>query len=340
MDTAGRLSRAEVIVIALCVLTAAVVVNATDDLLQEYERRIACASNLKALATAQCVYANDYEDRFARQRGWQASHWTRTTPGWDDPQKVWGWQNSEVTVGASLYLLVREVDVNPALFVCPASGQRAYDGSNPNDVDMLELWDFGSIDYKGTGPKNCVSYSYQMPYSPYAADQGRPWSFAVMADRSPWYDSAIRKGTPSEGKWKEHVGYIVWDDAVRGDRDWQLEVGNSETHWRDGQNVFFADGHVEFVLRPDVGVRQDNIFTPQGGAEGGGPDFRRMGQMPHPYGIGYGQPQTEDDSFLVSDDENNPCSADQPGDLNADCSVDMGDLAALSEHWLESTRVD
>ncbi|MBE0537147.1 MAG: hypothetical protein IH624_15910 [Phycisphaerae bacterium] len=342
MSTAGRLSRADAIVIAGCVLMAAVVTLAADDLLQECERRIACASNLRALAMAQCIYANDNHDDFARQSGRQPSHWTRTTPGWDDPLKVWPWQGSELTVGASLYLLVRQADANPASFVCPASGQRAFDGANPNAADLRELWDFGSIDYKNTGPRNCVSYAYQMPYSRYAPQAGgmSSWQIAVMADRSPWYDSAIRKGAPSDAAWKDRVGYIVYDDDARGDRDWQLQVGNSKAHWRNGQNIMFADGHVSFVLRADVGKRNDNIYTPHGGAQPESPDYYRVGQMPDPYGIGYGEAVSYGDSFLVNDDENNPCAADQPGDLNADCRVDMADVAVLSRHWLESTRAD
>ena len=338
MKTSGQLSRADVIAVFVCLLVLGAVGFATDNLLQEYERRVACGANLRALATAHVVYANDYEDQYVVQ-GRGGGRWAKTTPGWANPAKDWSGE-SELTVGASLYLLVRESDVAPESFVCPGSLEKPFDGDNPDGVDILELWDFGSIDYHNTGPKNCVSYSYQQPYSPYPAHGAKPWSYVVMSDKSPWYDSTIRKGTPSDGDWKEHVGYIVWDDAVRGDRDWQLEVGNSRTHWRDGQNVMFADGHVDFVLRPDVAVRHDNMFTPAGGLDGSSPDYIRIGQMPDPYGIGYGEPMSRDDSFLVNDDENNPCYADQPGDINGDCNVDMGDFAILSEYWMESTRVE
>ena len=333
------MSRADVIAVSVCLLFLGAVGFATDNLLQEYERRVACGANLRALVAAHVIYANDYEDEFPRQGGGGNNRWTSTTPGWSNPAKDWS-GDDDVTVGASLYLLVREADVNPGIFVCPSSLEKAFDGDNPSGLDLVELWDFGSIDYLNTGPKNCVSYSYQQPYSDYPADGTKSWSYAVMSDRSPWYDSTIRKGTPSDGDWKEHVGYIVWDDAVRGDRDWQLEVGNSRTHWRDGQNVMFGDGHVDFTLRPDVAVRHDNMFTPAGGADESSPDYIRIGQMPAPYGIGYGEPMSSDDSFLVNDDENNPCYADQPGDTNADCNVDMKDLAVIVEHWLESTRVE
>ena len=48
-----------------------------------------------------------------------------------------------MSIGASLYLLVREADVSPKSFVCGAGGQSAYDGKNPSDADLVELWDFG-----------------------------------------------------------------------------------------------------------------------------------------------------------------------------------------------------
>jgi prepilin-type processing-associated H-X9-DG protein len=204
----------------------------------------------------------------------------------------------------------------------------------------VELWDFGSVDYQNTGPRNCVSYSYQYPFNRrFAADGTKSAAFAVMSDRNPWMDSKIRKGTPSDYDWKKRVGYIVWNDAVRGDRDWQLQVGNSPTHQREGQNVLFADGHSSYEVRTDVGVTHDNMFTPQGTGPSS-TDSIRIGQMPDPYGIGYGEPARSTDSFLVNDDEIYPCFGDQPGDLNGDCTVDAADLAILSRYWMESTRVE
>jgi len=41
-------------------------------------------------------------------------------------------------------------------------------------------------------------------------------------------------------------------------------IWNSANHMGDGQNVGFADGHDEFVRRPDMGQNNDNIFTVSG----------------------------------------------------------------------------
>ena len=338
MKTSGQMSRADVITVMVCLLIFAMTGYAMDHLQREYENRLICSSNLRGLGTAQMVYANDYDDAYAKAGGGGNNRWAKNTPGWYDPDKDWS-GDDDVTVGASLYLLVREADVSPRSFVCPSSSREWFDGSNPDALDYTELWDFGSEDYLNTGPKNCVSYSYHHPFGRFAADGTRSAAFAVMSDRSPWYDSKIRKGPASDGDWKKRVGYIVWNDALRGDRDWQLRVGNSPTHLREVQGVLFADGHVEFTERSDVGVRHDNMFTPQG-PWASTEDYIRIGQMPDPYGIGYGEPHGSSDSFLVNDDEINPCFADQPGDVNGDCNVDFGDLAILSRYWMESTRVE
>ncbi len=40
-----------------------------------------------------------------------------------------------------------------------------------------------------------------------------------------------------------------------------MRQANSLNHGRDGQNVLFGDGHVEFVTTPFCGVKRDNIYT-------------------------------------------------------------------------------
>ncbi|MBN1125214.1 MAG: hypothetical protein JXA82_09405 [Sedimentisphaerales bacterium] len=325
--------------ILVCVVFLCMNLFATSLFQREMENRVICGTHLKGLGNAHAIYANDWEDDFVRQGGRGNAIWSETTEDWDDPEKDWSRPGEvNVTVGASLYLLVCEVDVLPEYFVCPSSIQTPYEGQNIHGLDLYDLWDFGSLEYLGTGPRNCVSYSFHMPYGRYPADGMRSATFAVMADKNPWYDSLVRRGEPTDYDWKGRVGYIVCDDLLRGDRDWQLQVGNAVPHQRDGQNVLCADGHVAWAQRSDTGVLHDNIYTiigPEGDA-----DAIRIGRQSEPYGIGYGEPTNRDDSFLVNDDEVNPCVADQPGDVNKDCRVDVKDLAVLSEHWLESTSAD
>lgn len=337
MNRAGQLTRCDAVAILACVLLLGVVGYATNGNMSELARRVACGTNLRGLGTAHTVYANDYEGEYVVQGGAGNNRWKEKTPEWYDPGKDWS-GDDEVTVGSCLYLLVREADVSPRLFVCPASVQQAFDGANPNEVDLVELWDFGAVDYHGTGPKNCVSYSYQHPFTRFRADDTRSAAFAVMSDRNPWLDSQIYKGPASVDDWFDKVDYLgrYYAGPVEG---WQIKVANARPHLREGQNVLFGDGHSSYEQYPDVGVRHDNLFTPRG-TGGSTEDNIRIGQMPDPYGIGYGEPYGGEDSFLVNDDENNPCFADQPGDMNGDCRVDFDDLAILSRYWMESTRVE
>ncbi|MBE0537146.1 MAG: hypothetical protein IH624_15905 [Phycisphaerae bacterium] len=334
------LTRCDAVAVLVSVLTLAMAGRAVSLLATDESRRIVCGTILKGLGTAHTVYANDYEDAYAVQGGRGLNRWAANTPGWDNPNKNWN-GDDDVTVGASLYLLVREVDVNPGSFVCPASVQRVFDGSNPNYLDFSDLWDFGSIDYRDTGPKNCVTYSYHHPYSGRFAPNGtRSASFAVMSDRNPWYDSATRAGEATSDDWSGRVAYLAPYWAIDPMEPWRIRVANAQQHKREGQNVLFGDGHSSYVEVSDVGVKHDNIFTPQAAPQPTNEAPHRIGQMPAPFGIGYGLPISNWDSFLVDDDEINPCTTDQPGDINGDCRVDMGDLAVLSEHWLESTRVE
>ena len=40
----------------------------------------------------------------------------------------------------------------------------------------------------------------------------------------------------------------------------QVQQANSHNHGQEGQNILFADGHVEFDANPFAGLNQDNIY--------------------------------------------------------------------------------
>ncbi len=93
-------------------------------------QRFRCGTNLKGLGKAQTVYANDYDDEYMVQGSSGANLKWGTVP--HDP-------NGNVTVGASLYLLVKEADVSPQSFVCADSNDI---DTATGSVDIVELWDF------------------------------------------------------------------------------------------------------------------------------------------------------------------------------------------------------
>ena len=304
------------VVIAIIAMLLAILMPALSKV-KKIAMQVVCGTNLKGLGTAQMVYANDYEDEYAIAGNGQIhinnANWAQLTFGWNDPTQS-DFSNG-TSVGASLYLLVREADVSPKSFVCPAGGEQEYDGRNIGtapDLDITEYWDFGDHQSFPTdgGPINCVSYAYQLPYSKHPADGTKSAAFAAMADRNPWYDKKLAQATPADMTQTRFMDFVWiieqdWDGAGQQPKH-LIQLGNSQPHDRNGQNVLFADGHSDFEKRSDVGVTHDNIYTP---ALGAGANVARQGGVPNsdagnpvfttfPAG---GGPQISSDSFLVND---------------------------------------
>lgn len=142
MQNEKALTLIEVLVItAVVALLLAVLMPQLAHVIRNAQRTV-CRTNLKGLSTAVSVYGNDYEQAFPLQGGDGRPMWATVTEGWADPDKDWATAKT-ITVGASLYLLIREADVSPLTFVCPSSGENVYIGDNPKNLDMVQLWDFG-----------------------------------------------------------------------------------------------------------------------------------------------------------------------------------------------------
>ncbi len=286
------------VVIAIIAMLLAILMPALNKV-KKIAQRVVCGTNLKGLGTAQVVYANDYEDSYAQQ--YYVGHTISTeTDGFQNAAKDWRNNFGQITVGASLYLLVREADVSPKSFVCPSGAESAFDGQNTNNLDITELWDFGNVNLDATtGPVLCQSYSYHNPYSRFAADGTRSAAFAVMADKNPHHDAKLTIGGVTPDNYQDRVGLLFddWSTNVTGEK-FKTERANAQPHDRDGQNVMFGDGHNAFEKRSDVGVRHDNIYTPQGTA--GDPIAIRMGDWPS---LAYptDDPRTSNDSYLIND---------------------------------------
>lgn len=270
------------VVIAIIAMLLAILMPALNKV-KKIAQRVVCGTNLKGLGTAQSVYANDYEDQFTKQGGTGGTKsWGRVTPDFDVAAKAWG-GNLFHSVGSSLYLLVREADVSPKSFVCGAGGQTAYDGTNRNGLDLVELWDFGNPNYTvgtgatakscGEGPKGHVSYGFHQPFGNFAASGASTASFAILADKNPWFDPKLVEKAPNSATADDFSGIIqriahYWDPSVNAER-WQLQVANAFAHSREGQNVVFGDGHAEYCKTADVGVKHDNIYTKQAASVAG-----------------------------------------------------------------------
>lgn len=243
-----------IVVIAVIVFIALllIVVNMPIRKHGGHSPRLMCGANLKGMANALTVYAFDYRDEYPIAGGGGVNTWAVTTDRWDDPGYKWG-GDDKVTVSASLFMLVREADVGVKSFICPASDQQPF--FNGGDYDVVELWDFGS------NPTEHQSYSYQFPYGEFPADgMGAPEN-AIMADRSPWFDEKLSKSSIKNETAETFADKVSLIDILTGTDKWKTQIGNSESHDREGQNVLFNDGHVSFVKRSDVGMKDDNIYT-------------------------------------------------------------------------------
>ena len=217
--------------------------------------RMVCGTNLSGIGKAMLMYANDYDDEFPRAGG-KNGVWSNNTPDWlADSQFVAYGLNADgtggrATISASLYLLTKYEQVEPKRFVCNRdSGTTEFKPARygvPNK-ELIELWDFGPE------PTKHCSYSYHMPYGPYALTTSYLPGMAVAADRNPWIDSPFEKARDFS-LFKPDVAPFdgTQDDACRG---------NAASHQGNGQNVLFMDGHVEFTRHSFCGINEDNIYT-------------------------------------------------------------------------------
>ena len=181
----------------------------------------------------------------------------------------------QATIGSSLYLLIRYLEVTPKSFVC--KGDRRTNPFDPSEYladhdGLAALWDFGP------NPNRHCSYSYNMPYGRSRLTVFSEPSLAVAADRNPWIDGPAWRATD--------LSKFDPNGTAR-----QRRMGNAIAHGLQGQNVMFFDTHVEFVKRPNCGLADDNIYTSWDGQD------RSRGVPPKLGSI----PADRLDSLLVND---------------------------------------
>jgi len=268
---------------------------------RETANRVKCASNLRQIGEAILLYSNDSKGPYPRTiySGGATLNATGTTPllnvgGWavgglstpgagvnsatdpfSGPGTTGGFINN---VPAALYLLLRTEDITSAVFVCPSSNATAdtYGGGTNTALNQIDF----------TNIQNNLSYSYANPYpdtgslgSGYKMVQGLEPTFAVAADINPGTtgnsgnDNVLAPNTSSSGQ--------------------SMRFGNSNNHGKDGQNVLYGDGHVEFQNNPFCGTSRDNIYTRGGGTWGTTSQDL------------VGSPYVANDSVLLPTDDNN-----------------------------------
>ncbi len=125
----------------------------------------------------------------------------------------------------------------------------------------------------------------------------------MMADKNPYHDNKLELGGGAGGpinadNYLDRVGPIAPDWNTTGIMSWQIDKANAQPHDRDGQNVMFGDGHNAYEKRTDVGVKHDNIYTPQTGSV---VNDIRQGAKPPSAGYPSSNPAGSTDSYLIND---------------------------------------
>jgi prepilin-type N-terminal cleavage/methylation domain-containing protein/prepilin-type processing-associated H-X9-DG protein len=238
---------------------------------REQANRVKCASNLRQIGQGIQMYANENKGNFPRtyfdtatatviaDTTGNKSAYSFEKNGKNAPGDV---QSNNVT--ASMFLLLKTQDLTSEVFICPSSqGERdTFEGKS-----VQERSNFTEI------PLN-LTYSYVAPFPTQAArDAGFKLNYTLTSD------FAIA-GDINPGK----AGGNPQDDVVtakpsssRND----MAKANSNNHNGDGQNILYADGHVEFQNTPFCGMLRatnnastafkDNVYTAKGQVGTGAP---------------------------------------------------------------------
>jgi prepilin-type N-terminal cleavage/methylation domain-containing protein/prepilin-type processing-associated H-X9-DG protein len=217
-----------------------------------------CASNLRQIGLAMMSYAtSDPGGSFPRTTYDPNKHLQLDNAGYLVPDSF---GNSgyvgENNVPASLFLVMKTEAVPSSIFVCPATD------AVPGFVNMSPR-----VSSNWEQIPNDMNYSLAAPFpSPQASRNGFTWrntmsfEFALAADINP--------GTRGGANPPNNVVAPPHDapQAV-------MASANSNNHANQGQNVLYADGHVEYSTTPYCGAQRmdgirDHIYT-AGAGDGG-----------------------------------------------------------------------
>jgi len=255
---------------------------------KERANRVKCSSNLRQIGQGLLLYANDNKGIYPRTPANNTPTFTAFSPPspsqGTDPFGTLGAPTAN-DVTASLFLLIRNADINPEVFICPSSNQEKDTllGKSP----MLRV---------NFSAKENLSYSYTTPFPGdagvtvgYKLNGNVPADFAIAADRN---DCDLTRGPQT----------VTSSQAAS-----EQKKCNSRNHESDGENVLFNDGHCEWSTTAFCGANKDNIYsraqiTP---ASGGNPATQNNPANSQPQWPSYNnaQPMLDLDSVLI------PCSA-------------------------------
>lgn len=216
------------VVIAIIGLLMALLMPALEKA-REQANTAKCAANLHTIGQALSIYCNENHGRYPRTRYVEDAPPTAGT-GINAPSPFESTGPQANDVSAALFLLMRQEKLPPEVLTCPYNDVNSWAPDNAATVDQRSNF----TDYRQN-----LGYSYANPY---------PNAMAVSAGY--YLTSSMRPATPIMADLNPGTG----------------GTANSTNHEGRGQNVLYADGHVNWETTPLVGINQDNIYTNQQGA--------------------------------------------------------------------------
>jgi len=242
---------------------------------REQANRIKCASNLKQIGLSIQIYANEnkgggfprtyYDPALTTLAATQYSNsgfaGDRSFPavaadlGTNCPDKN--------NTPGSFFLILKSGDITSEVFICPSSqGERSYQGVDINGTGATAGYANWPTGDPATSFATNLSYSYTCPFpSSNARSVGYKLNFTLSSD----FAIASDMNPGNIGGTSPNVDDVL----VQSDANRQAIVNaNSNNHGGDGQNVLYADGHVDWTPtpyagspRPVTGVPRDHIYT-------------------------------------------------------------------------------
>ncbi len=208
---------------------------------RETANRVKCASNIRQIALAMIMYANDNKGVFPRSadNGTTAIGNNYSSAATADP--FTGQTNS---VATAMFMVMRTQDITSEAFVCPSTNDtKDTFGGGSNTAQTR-----GSFSAKGN-----LSYSYQSPFitaGTLRLNVSLSSDYPILSDMNP----GTTGNTPTDNV---AVAYTAPANTMQN--------ANSNNHDGDGQNVGYTDAHVEWFTTPFAGVQRntarDNVFT-------------------------------------------------------------------------------